>query len=279
MLKEQKNDREVSEYFFRLRDDICSLYEDVEKNNKSILEEPHKFQKNTWRHRDKGGGEHFVMYGNVFEKVGVNVSKIYSSFSEKFAKKIPYVGKNRNFFATGLSIVAHMMSPLVPAMHFNVRYIRTEKHWFGGGMDMTPTFENKTDTAFFHDALKDLCDRHDISYYRKFKDECDRYFYLKHRKESRGIGGIFFDYLSTNYEKDFQFIQDLTNNLNNIFLPIVLTNISKEWTHKEKDIQLFKRGKYVEFNLLYDRGTIFGLETGGNIDAILMSLPPQVKWR
>ena len=188
-------------------------------------------------------------------------------------------GKKPNFWASGISVVMHMKNPNVPAMHFNTRYIFTSHGWFGGGMDVTPCLKDKNLEKWFHSELKKACNKHNKNYYSKYKKWCDRYFYLPHRNEPRGIGGIFFDYKKENWEKDFAFVREVGLCFKNIFREIILKKSKKKWTNKEKEIQYLKRGRYVEFNLLYDRGTKFGLQTGGNVEGILMSLPPIAKWK
>ena len=226
-----------------------------------------------------GGGEMAIMKGNVFEKVGVNFSVVRGEFSDEFKKEMPGTNSSRAFFATGISLVAHMHSPLVPAVHMNTRFIATEKTWFGGGADLTPMFEDKHETTMFHQEFKNTCDRYNTSYYPKFKKACDEYFHLKHRGEARGVGGIFYDYLNTNnFDEDFNFTKDVGKSFLNIYPKLVRQKMFKNFSAEQKEFQLYKRGRYVEFNLLYDRGTRFGLMTGGNIDAIMMSLPPVAKW-
>ncbi len=229
---------------------------------------------------DGGGGTMALMHGRVFEKVGVNISTVYGTFSDEFRDRIEGAACDGRFWAAGLSLVAHLRSPLVPAIHMNTRMVATSsKTWFGGGTDLTPMIENATDTAAFHIALNAMCDRHDATYYPRFKEWCDRYFYLPHREEARGVGGIFFDALSTgNWEKDFAFTQDVGRCFLDIYPQLVSTHMHDPWTAEQREMQLIKRGRYVEFNLLYDRGTTFGLKTGGNVNAILMSLPPEAKW-
>ena len=267
-------------WFQSLRNDICSAFESLEAVAAPEAEKI-SFARKSWQREGGGGGEISLMKGRVFEKVGVNISTVHGVFSEEFRKQIPGA-TDGVFFATGISLVAHMCSPHVPAVHMNTRYICTsEKTWFGGGADLTPMFfENHADDgALFHTAFKAACDRHDESYYPKFKKWCDDYFYLPHRQEPRGLGGIFYDYLNTgNFEKDFLFTQDVGQSFLDIYPKIVLKNMHKKWTAAEREHQLIRRGRYVEFNLLYDRGTTFGLKTGGNTEAILMSLPPEVKW-
>tara|TARA_B100000700_G_scaffold52604_1_gene55982 strand:- start:141 stop:968 length:828 start_codon:yes stop_codon:yes gene_type:complete len=263
-------------WFKVLQDMICFEIEEIEKNKK-------KFTSSHWKRnkkKDEGGGEYRILEnGKVFEKVGVNFSEVSGKFSKEFRKKIPGTNSNPNFWASGISIVMHMKNPHVPAMHFNTRYIYTSFGWFGGGMDVTPSFEDKKIKNWFHKELKLTCDRHNKKFYKKYKKNCDEYFYLPHREETRGIGGIFFDYKKENWEKDFSFVRDVGLTFKRIFREIINKKNNKKWNNKEKEIQYFKRGRYVEFNLLYDRGTRFGLQTGGNTNAILMSLPPVAKWK
>ena len=263
-------------WFKTLQDMVCFEIEEIENNKK-------KFISNHWeknKKKDEGGGEYRILEnGKVFEKVGVNFSEVYGKFSKEFRKKIPGANSNPNFWASGISIVMHMQNPHVPAMHFNTRYIYTSFGWFGGGMDVTPSIEDKKLKNWFHKELKLTCDRHNKSYYKKYKKNCDEYFYLPHRKETRGIGGIFFDYKKENWEKDFSFVRDVGLTFKKISREIINKKNNKKWNNKEKEIQYLKRGRYVEFNLLYDRGTRFGLQTGGNTNAILMSLPPMAKWK
>lgn len=288
-MKDQNTDlnsetkKELSRNWFKnLRDEICLSYEKIEeefavKNNITTLP---KFERKTWnRDSNGGGGEISIMKGNVFEKVGVNISTVYGEFSESFAKEIPGAYENRSFFATGISLVSHAFSPLVPAAHFNTRYIETTKSWFGGGGDLTPTFPDTEETKLFHEKFKLACDEFDDKYYDKFKKDCDEYFFLKHRNEPRGVGGIFYDYLNTgNFNNDFNFTKSVGNAFKESYAEIVRKKMYQTFTEEQKTAQLIKRGRYVEFNLLYDRGTRFGLMTGGNVDAILMSLPPNVFW-
>ena len=266
----------VRNWFKVLQDMICFEIEEIEKNKK-------KFTSSHWKRnkkKDEGGGEYRILEnGKVFEKVGVNFSEVSGKFSKEFRKKIPGTNSNPNFWASGISIVMHMKNPHVPAMHFNTRYIYTSFGWFGGGMDATPSFEDKKIKNWFHKELKLTCDRHNKKFYKKYKKNCDEYFYLPHREETRGIGGIFFDYKKENWEKDFSFVRDVGLTFKRIFREIINKKNNKKWNNKEKEIQYFKRGRYVEFNLLYDRGTRFGLQTGGNTNAILMSLPPIAKWK
>ena len=220
-----------------------------------------------------------VMRGRVFEKVGVNVSTVHGQFSEKFAAEIPGGAENPNFWAGGVSLVAHMRSPHVPAVHMNTRHIVTSKAWFGGGADLTPMVPDEADSADFHAAMQACCDRFDPEYYPKYKKWADEYFYLPHREEARGVGGIFYDYLDTgDWDADFAFTQAVGEAFLDIYPKLVRRHMHRAWTDAEREHQLIRRGRYVEFNLIHDRGTQFGLKTGGNTEAILMSLPPDAKW-
>ncbi len=280
-----RNQKELTTKWFQtLRDDLCAAFEKIElefianKQKKDKNLNAGKFKQKSWNRDGGGGGVMSIMRGNVFEKVGVNISTVHGEFSEEFRKKIPGTKNSPKFFATGISVVAHMRSPLVPAMHFNTRYIETSQSWFGGGSDLTPIYEDPKETNLFHDEFKDICDKYDVNYYPKFKKACDNYFYLKHRNEPRGVGGIFYDYLSNDFTDDFSFTQDIGRTILEIYPQIVRNKMYLDWNKKQRQHQLVKRGRYVEFNLLYDRGTTFGLATGGNVEAILMSLPPEVKW-
>ncbi len=269
----------TSQWFTKLRNLICDEFEQIELELSNSHLPCGKFQRTDWLRQGGGGGQMSIMYGRVFEKVGVNISTVFGEFDPKFAKEIPGAQQNPAFFATGISLVAHMHSPLVPAVHMNTRFITTTLDWFGGGADLTPTFIDKEDTQDFHNALKQACDKTDIQYYPKYKKWCDEYFFLPHRNEPRGIGGIFYDQLnSENFDRDFNFTKDVGLAFLDIFPKLVRKSMHKTWTQEQKNSQLKKRGRYVEFNLLYDRGTKFGLMTGGNVDAILMSLPPEAKW-
>ena len=264
----------VKNWFKLLQDIICRDIEELE-GRKNI------FKSKTWlrnKNKNEGGGEFRILEnGKIFEKVGVNFSEVYGKLSKKFKKKIPGTSKNSNFWASGISVVMHMKNPHIPAMHFNTRYIYTSHGWFGGGMDITPCIKDNILKKWFHNELKKTCNKHNKNYYKKYKKWCDNYFYLPHRNEPRGIGGIFFDYKKNNWEKDFSFVRDIGIAFKNISKNVVLKKKKKKWTKKQKNIQYFKRGRYVEFNLLYDRGTKFGLQTGGNVEGILMSLPPLAK--
>ena len=266
----------VKNWFKVLQDIICKDIEELE-GKKNIFKSKIWFRN---KNKNEGGGEFRILEnGKIFEKVGVNFSEVYGKLSKKFKKKIPGTNKNSNFWASGISVVMHMKNPHIPAMHFNTRYIYTSHGWFGGGMDITPCIKDNILKKWFHNELKKTCNKHNKNYYKKYKKWCDNYFYLPHRNEPRGIGGIFFDYKKNNWEKDFSFVRDIGIAFKNISKNIVLKKKKKKWTKKQKNIQYFKRGRYVEFNLLYDRGTKFGLQTGGNVEGILMSLPPLAKWK
>jgi coproporphyrinogen III oxidase len=284
----------AADWFRNIRDTICSAFESIEDDlsggPKASLPAG-RFERTPWTRPQSnepndsgsilnGGGEMSIMRGRVFEKVGVNISVVHGKFSETFAKQIPGAEENGGeFWAGGISLVAHMHSPLVPAVHMNTRMVMTSKSWFGGGGDLTPMYPDEKDTNDFHAAYKACCDRHDPEYYPKFKKWCDDYFFLPHRNEARGVGGIFYDYLdSGNWEKDFAFTKDVGTTFSQIYPEIVRRHMDKNWSAEQREHQLIRRGRYVEFNLLYDRGTMFGLKTGGNTEAILMSMPPEVKW-
>ena len=266
----------TSNWFKSLQEMFCKTISDFEKNKIS-------FKSTTWKRnlkKDEGGGEYRILKdGKVFDKVGVNFSKVYGKFPKKFQQNIPGAQKDPRFWASGISVVMHMKNPLIPAMHFNTRYICTTFDWFGGGIDVTPSKKDNKEKEQFHKTLRDMCNRHDKNYYKKYKKWCDEYFYLPHRKEPRGIGGIFFDYKKNNFEKNFKFVRDVGITFETIFQKIINKKIKKKWTSKDKENQYIKRGRYAEFNLLYDRGTKFGLQTGGNVEGILMSLPPHAKWK
>jgi coproporphyrinogen III oxidase len=260
-----------AEWFQSLRDQICNKFEELDGEG--------KFERKAWERPGGGSGVMSTMKGKVFEKVGVNISTVFGEFSEEFRKEIPGAVEDPKFWASGISLVAHMSSPHVPAVHMNTRMIVTSKSWFGGGADLNPMFENDDDTKAFHKAFADTCNKYDPEYYAKFKKWADEYFFIKHRGHPRGVGGIFFDYLNTgDIEKDFSFVKDVGSTFLDIYSKIVSQHKGKKWTPEERAFQLEKRGRYTEFNLLYDRGTRFGLMTGGNPEAILMSLPPIATW-
>ncbi len=265
----------VSNWFKTLQDVICYDIEEIEKKSK-------KFISKEWRrnnYKDEGGGEYRILKnGKIFDKVGVNFSEVYGKLTKEFRKKIPGTSSNPNFWASGISVVMHMKNPHVPAMHFNTRYIYTSHGWFGGGIDITPCIKDNKLKKWFHKEIKLACDRHNKIYYKKYKKLCDKYFYLPHRNEARGIGGIFFDYKKNNWKKDFDFVRDIGVTFKKIYKEIIIKKNSRRWSKENKETQYQKRGRYVEFNLIYDRGTKFGLQTNGNVDAILMSLPPIAKW-
>jgi coproporphyrinogen III oxidase len=282
----------TSNWFLNLRNKICTEFEAIEEEytqKNQQLTQPEidpkkaKFERKTWNREEGGGGEMSVMKGNVFEKVGVNISTVSGAFSPELQKQIQGAEENPNFWASGISLVAHLSSPLVPAVHFNTRFICTTKSWFGGGSDLNPMFEVDSDTKDFHQSFKNVCDKYNPNYYPKFKKWCDEYFYIKHRKQTRGVGGIFYDYLNSgnsakNFEQDFSFTKDVGLSFLDIFPKIVRRNMFMQWSKEQREHQLIKRGLYTEFNLIYDRGTKFGLMTDGNVEAILMSLPPVAKW-
>ncbi|MDE2028958.1 MAG: oxygen-dependent coproporphyrinogen oxidase [Alphaproteobacteria bacterium] len=276
---------QAAAWFRDLRDKICAAFESIEDGLQGTCHAalpPGRFERKKWDRADGGGGEISIMRGRVFEKVGVNISTVHGVFSEDFRKQIPGAEGDGAFWASGISLVAHMRSPLVPAVHMNTRHIVTSKAWFGGGADLTPMFVDTSETAedkkLFHDALKAACDRHGADYYDKFSKWCDEYFYLPHRNEPRGVGGIFYDWLDEDWDTDFAFTQDVGRAFLDIYPKIVRARMESLWTDEQREHQLVRRGRYAEFNLLYDRGTVFGLKTGGNTEAILMSLPPEAKW-
>ena len=280
----------ASAWFRSLRDDICAAFEAIENAYDGPFRHlpAGRFTRKDWKRpsddgADGGGGTISLMKGRVFEKVGVNTSTVYGQFSPQFAKEIPGAEENPNYWAAGISLVAHMQSPKVPAAHFNTRHVVTTKSWFGGGGDLTPTLDvqrskDHPHARAFHGAFRGACDRHGADYYERFSKWCDEYFLLKHRNEPRGVGGIFYDYLSDDWEKNLAFTQDVGRAFLSGYGSIVRGAMNETWSDAEREEQLVRRGRYAEFNLIYDRGTRFGLMTGGNVEAILMSLPPVAHW-
>jgi coproporphyrinogen III oxidase len=268
---------EARRWFEALQGRICAALEAIE--DEFDTGEKQRFQRKPWEREGGGGGGMAMLKGRVFEKAGVNVSTVWGEFSPEFRASIPGAESDPRFWASGISLVVHPRSPLVPAVHLNTRYLVTTKSWFGGGSDLTPIYPVDADTRDFHAALQAACDRHGADYYVRFKKWCDEYFFLKHRNEARGVGGIFYDYLdSGDWSKDFAFTRAVGEAFLAIYPALVRRHFREAWSDEQRRYQLQRRGRYVEFNLIYDRGTLFGLKTGGNVEAILMSLPPEVSW-
>ena len=268
-------------WFRELRDRLCAAMETLEPDAA-------RFDRTIWKRgdgaEDLGGGEMSMLHGTVFEKAGVHISTVYGEFSEQFRSQIEGAADDPRFWASGISVIAHPRNPHAPTAHMNTRMVVTTKGWFGGGGDLTPMLKTQRhadhpDTQDFHKAYKSACDAHDAAYYPNFKEKCDEYFFLPHRNESRGTGGIFYDHLNTgDWDKDFAFTQDVGRAFLDVYPDIIARRKDTPYSNEEREAQLVQRGRYVEFNLLYDRGTTFGLKTGGNVDSILSSMPPAVRW-
>jgi coproporphyrinogen III oxidase len=277
----QSRKQRASDWFRALRNDLCGRLEALEPNGATFVRE-------AWRRGDDatdlGGGEMSMLRGEVFEKAGVHISTVYGEFSEQFRSQVAGAEEDPRFWAAGISVIAHPANPHAPTAHMNTRMVVTTKGWFGGGGDLTPMLADARtatheDTRDFHAAYKAACDAHDTAYYPRFKAECDTYFFLPHRNETRGTGGIFYDHLDTgDWEADFAFTQDVGRAFVDVYPEITRRRLDQPYTDDDRQNQMRQRGRYVEFNLLYDRGTMFGLKTGGNVDSILSSMPPSVIW-
>lgn len=278
---ETDEQRRAREWFEQLRDRLCAAFEAIEDAccNPLVADlPPGRFERTAWRRPGGGGGVMAIMRGRVFEKVGVNVSTVWGTFAPRFAAQIPGAEEDPRFWASGVSLVAHPRSPHVPPAHMNTRHIRTTRAWFGGGADLNPIYPDAEDTARFHARLEAACRLYASDAYPRFKKWADEYFFIPHRGEPRGVGGIFYDYLEGDFEHTFAFTRAVGEAFLEVYPELVRRHMDRPWSEEERRYQLIRRGRYVEFNLLYDRGTRFGLETGGNPDAILMSLPPLVAW-
>jgi coproporphyrinogen III oxidase len=278
--------RRCRAWFDDLRDRLVSAFEALEAEAPADLYpgEPGRFELKPWVRAEGGGGVMGFLRGRVFEKCGLHISEVHGTFTPEMAATMPGADKDPRFIATGISLIAHMRSPHVPAVHMNTRYLATTSGWFGGGADLTPLLEDQRrqdapDAVAFHAALKRACDAHDPAWHARYKEECDRYFFLPHRNEPRGVGGIFYDrHDSGDFERDLAFTRDVGLAVLDVWPTIARRRVAEAWTEAEREEQLVRRGRYVEFNLLFDRGTLFGLKTGGNIESILSSMPPEVKW-
>jgi coproporphyrinogen III oxidase len=276
MSERDEQQRAADDWFRTLRDRICNAFEVIEREAGSDA----AFERTAWERPGGGGGVMSKMAGRVFEKVGVNISTVWGQFEPEFAKSVNGAAEDPRFTATGISLVAHMANPHVPAVHMNTRFLTTAKRWFGGGADLNPPIPREADTADFHAAFRAACDRHSPDYWPRFSAWCDEYFFIKHRGVSRGVGGIFYDHLdSGDWAADFAFTRDVGETFLSIYPQLVRRRMNEPWDEADRQQQLRSRGLYAEFNLVWDRGTLFGLKTNGNIDAILMSLPPLAAWQ